>query len=96
MPVRDTMKRTDGGGNVVRSEPREGLWHAFTPQMFRLGELQRGIAGAVADGAAVTDEASAMEWRGAKPLMVEGKPDNIKITRPGDLELAAFFLAARQ
>lgn len=93
MPVRDTMKRIDGDGKVLRGEPREGLWHAFTPQMFRLGPLRTAIEDAVAAGAIVTDEAAAMERIGAKPLMVEGRADNIKITRPGDLELAEFFLS---
>ena len=92
MPVRDTMKRVDGAGKVQRSEPRQGLWHAFTPQMFRLGPLRQAIEDAAAQAAIVTDEASAMERIGAKPLMVEGRADNIKITRPGDLELAGFFL----
>jgi len=90
--VRDTMKRVDGAGKVQRSEPRQGLWHAFTPQMFRLGPLRQAIEDAAAQAAIVTDEASAMERIGAKPLMVEGRADNIKITRPGDLELAGFFL----
>ncbi len=93
MPVRDTMKRATADGRVQETVPREGLWHAFTPQMFRLGMLHQALRDALAAGAAVTDEASAMEHADHTPLMVEGHPDNIKITRPGDLELAAFHLS---
>ena len=92
MPVRDTMKRTDDLNQVIETVEREGLWHAFTPQMFRLGELRTALNQALAAGIDITDEASAMEWAGHKPLMVEGRGDNIKITRPADLELAEFYL----
>ncbi|RMG36477.1 MAG: 2-C-methyl-D-erythritol 4-phosphate cytidylyltransferase [Gammaproteobacteria bacterium] len=95
MPVRDTMKRTGAGGVVRETVEREGLWHAFTPQMFRLGALHDAITAALAAGVSVTDEASAMEWAGHPVRMVEGSPGNIKITRPGDLELAAFYLDGR-
>ncbi len=91
-PVHDTMKRTDSQGRIDETVARERLWHAFTPQMFRLRLLREAIEGALAAGVAVTDEASAVEWAGHAPLMIEGHPGNIKITRPGDLELAAFYL----
>lgn len=93
MPVRDTMKRTDPNARVQETVEREGLWHAFTPQMFRLGRLHDAMAGAIEAGLQVTDEASAMEWAGHPVVMVEGSAANIKITRPGDLDLAAFYLA---
>jgi 2-C-methyl-D-erythritol 4-phosphate cytidylyltransferase len=93
VPVRDTMKRTDGKGAVQETVSRDGLWHAFTPQMFRLGLLHRALEEVLAKGALVTDDASAMELAGHVPKMVEGRSDNIKITRPGDLELAAFYLS---
>lgn len=92
MPVRDTMKRADSAGQVGHTVDRDGLWHAFTPQMFRLGALRQALGDALVAGVAVTDEASAMEWAGGRPLLVEGRPDNIKITRPGDLDLAAYYL----
>ena len=95
MPVRDTMKRTDADGRVETTLDREGLWHAFTPQMFRYALLVEAIDRALADGVAVTDEASAVEHMGLRPLMVEGRTDNIKVTRPLDLPLAEFFLAQR-
>ncbi len=95
VPVRDTMKRTDARGGVVATVDRSHLWHAFTPQMFRLGMLRKALHGAIAAGVAVTDEASAMEWAGHRPQMVEGHDDNIKITRAADLSLAAFYLQSQ-
>ena len=93
VPVRDTMKHAGLDRGIRETVPREGLWHAFTPQMFRLGMLREALREALRAGLPVTDEASAMEHRGLAPLMVEGHPGNIKITRPGDLELAAFYLS---
>ncbi|MFZ5466973.1 MAG: 2-C-methyl-D-erythritol 4-phosphate cytidylyltransferase [Pseudomonadota bacterium] len=92
VPVRDTMKRADGEGRIARTEPRDGLWHALTPQMFRLGLLRESLRQALEEGVQVTDEASALEQAGLRPLLVEGRADNIKITRPEDLSLAEFFL----
>ncbi|MCF6354022.1 MAG: 2-C-methyl-D-erythritol 4-phosphate cytidylyltransferase [Candidatus Polarisedimenticolaceae bacterium] len=92
MPVRDTMKRTDESGKIAETVCREGLWHAFTPQMFRLGLLRSALLQALEQGLRVTDEASAVELAGYSPRLIEGHPDNIKITRPEDLALAAFYL----
>ena len=92
MPVRDTMKLANNNGRISKTLPRENLWHAFTPQMFRVGMLADAIDGALGDGYFVTDEASAVEWAGHSPLLVEGSADNIKITRPEDLALAEFYL----
>lgn len=91
-PVRDTMKRCDSSGAVIATVSREQLWHALTPQMFRLGTLRKSLADAIADGVAVTDEASAMEHARLMPRVVPGHSDNIKITRPEDLILAQFYL----
>ncbi len=93
MPVRDTMKRSDAAGAVIETVPRDRLWHAFTPQIFRFGLLRTALADALSRGRLVTDEASAVELAGHRPLMVEGHADNIKITQPSDLNLAAFFLS---
>ncbi len=93
MPVRDTMKRCDASGQVKETVERQGLWHAFTPQMFRLGALHQALADVIEQGLEVTDEASAMERAGHPPMLVGGRPDNIKITRPEDLPLAAFYLS---
>ncbi len=92
MPVRDTMKRTDAADRITETVERLHLWHAFTPQMFRLGVLYKAMRDALDAGFLVTDEASAIEWAGLRPIMVEGHSDNLKITRPEDLPLAAYFL----
>ena len=92
IPVHDTMKRTNRSGIIVRTEEREQLWHAFTPQMFRLGPLQEALHESLEKGAVITDEASALEQVGLMPVMVKGHGDNIKITRPEDLALAAYYL----
>ncbi len=93
VPVRDTMKRVQPGlMNVAETVDRNDLWHALTPQMFRVGELHQALTRTLADGLQVTDEASAMEQCGYQPLLVEGHHDNIKITHSEDLALAEFFL----
>ena len=92
MPVRDTMKRAGDDGRVVTTEPREGLWHALTPQMFRLGMLRHALEEAIEAEELVTDESAAIERAGHRPRLVEGHGDNLKITRPEDLALAEFFL----
>lgn len=91
-PVRDTMKRGDADG-IEATVARDNLWHALTPQMFRLGALTHALEAALADAAVVTDEASAMERLGYRPRLVEGARDNIKITFPDDLALAEALLA---
>jgi 2-C-methyl-D-erythritol 4-phosphate cytidylyltransferase len=92
VPVRDTMKRTDGDGATTETVARDGLWHAYTPQMFRLEALFKALQSAIEKGQMVTDDASAIELAGMQPQMVTGHDDNIKITRPEDLALASFYL----
>ena len=65
---------------------RSQVWLAYTPQMFRLGALRDALSAGLAAGAAITDEASAMEWAGHAPRLVEGRADNIKVTTPEDLQ----------
>lgn len=89
-PVRDTMKR--GGERIDHTEPRENLWHALTPQFFALTELIAALETGLAQGVNITDEASAVEHLGKPVLLVEGRSDNLKITRPEDLALATFYL----
>jgi 2-C-methyl-D-erythritol 4-phosphate cytidylyltransferase len=91
-PLRDTLKRAGADGRSLGTEPRESRWRAFTPQLFRRGELTRALADALAAGVAVTDEAMAMERAGFAPLLVEGAEDNIKVTTAADLVLAGFLL----
>lgn len=92
LPVRDTMKRASDDNRVTGTVNREGLWHALTPQMFRLQDLATALHKAIRDEKLVTDEAQAMELSGYQPRLVEGNPRNIKITRMDDLALAEMYL----
>ncbi len=94
-PLRDTLKRADSDGRVMATEPRESRWRALTPQMFRRGPLTQALMDARDAGVMVTDEAMAMERLGHRPLLVEGRDDNIKVTTLADLQLAAFLLGHR-
>ena len=91
VPVADTLKRADENGRVLQTVPREGLWQAQTPQMFRYGLLRRALDGRQA----VTDEAGALEAMGYRPLLVRADATNFKVTYPADLELAELVLKAR-
>jgi len=96
IPVADTMKRVDEQGWVEQTICREGVWRALTPQMFRLGLLRQALIDAAAVGQHVTDDASAMELAGFRPRMVLGSEQNIKVTRPQDLVLAALYLQQQE
>lgn len=89
--ITDTVKRADQQ-HILATVPRQQLWRALTPQLFPLYALCDALASALADGADITDEASAMERIGVQPRLVAGQPDNIKITLPSDLPLAGFYL----
>lgn len=86
----DTLKNVEGR-NIVGTLDRTHIWRALTPQMFRYGLLKKALE-RTQGNPAVTDEASALELMGLQPKIVEGRPDNIKITRPEDLALAQFYL----
>ena len=86
VPARDTLKRADKHGRVVETIDRSEIWQAYTPQMFRLGTLHQALADSLVSDVVITDEASAMEWAGHAPRLIEGRADNIKVTRPEDLE----------
>jgi 2-C-methyl-D-erythritol 4-phosphate cytidylyltransferase len=88
IPVADTLKRADGAERIAATEPRDGLWLAQTPQMFRHGTLLRAIGGA----GHVTDEASAVEAIGLRPRLVAGSARNLKVTFPGDAAIAVELL----
>lgn len=94
-PVRDTLKRAGDDGGIDRTEPRERLWRALTPQLFRRHQLARALQDARGAGVEVTDEAMAMERLGQRPLLVEGAEDNFKITTPADLARFEFELSRR-
>ncbi len=92
LSVRDTMKRADDNSKIVKTVDRKGLWHALTPQMFKLNLLIDALQKAVKNQSPITDDASAMELAGYQPQLIEGHADNIKITRSFDLQLAELFL----
>lgn len=92
-PVRDTLKRAGADGAIDATEPRERLWRALTPQAFRRGALLRALEQARIEGVQATDEAMAMERSGARPRLVEGREDNLKVTTPADLALAEFLVS---
>lgn len=96
VPVADTIKRADADGRVAVTEPRDGLWQAQTPQMFRYGRLRQALENARAAGREVTDEASAIEADAAAPKLVRGDATNLKVTYPADLVLAAMILRGRK
>jgi len=92
LPMSDTVKKSDFRNFVSETIPRDGLWRAQTPQMFRLHDLKRSLQTALNLGMDVTDEAQAIEAGGMRPLLVPGHSDNIKITQKQDLILAELFL----
>jgi 2-C-methyl-D-erythritol 4-phosphate cytidylyltransferase len=94
-PAADTLKRAGAGGEVSETVDRAGLWRALTPQMFRYGKLCDALDRALAEGRLPTDEAQALEWVGASPLVVEGSTTNIKITSADDLAMAVALMGAR-
>ena len=94
-PVRDTLKRAGDDGGIDGTEPRERLWRALTPQLFRRLQLTRALQSAAEAGVEVTDEAMALERQGLRPLLVEGREDNFKVTTPADLARFEFELARR-
>lgn len=99
LPLADTVKRGvlhDGQVLSEQTQPREGLWRALTPQMFRLGDLWRALEAAREAGRVPTDEAQAMEWQGGKALLVAGEATNIKVTTQSDLALIEGVLSARK
>lgn len=94
-PVADTLKKAGQGElpEVSETVDRSGLWRALTPQMFRYRLLVESLESALAEGLSITDESSAIEFSGNMPVLVEGRPDNLKITVPSDLALAGFILS---
>ncbi len=92
LPVADTLKR-ESHGRAAATIPREGVWQAQTPQMFRLGILARGLADV---GAGATDESSAVEALGLAPRLVPGSAENWKLTHAADFAVAEAILKRRR
>jgi 2-C-methyl-D-erythritol 4-phosphate cytidylyltransferase len=101
VPLADTLKLADldsvVAGNIPHAEktiPRDHLWQAQTPQMFGLKQLQDALENAIRLEADVTDEASAIELAGIKPLLIEGAARNFKVTHPADWDLMQLLLSS--
>jgi 2-C-methyl-D-erythritol 4-phosphate cytidylyltransferase len=93
MPVADTLKQAAANGQWIEGTiSREAVWQAQTPQMFRLVDLYAALENAVSNSAAVTDEASAIERLGGKPLLIKGSTRNFKVTDQADWELMELVL----
>lgn len=97
IPAADTLKRSDGATplRVLRTEDRSSVWYAQTPQMFRCGLLRAALS--TGEALAATDEAQAIEALASRgdcawPRLVTGSAQNIKVTYPDDLKLAAAIL----
>lgn len=91
IPVADTLKRADGG-NISATVERTSLWQAQTPQLFQAGLLYRALTAENLDG--ITDEASAVEKLGMRPLLIQGDARNLKLTQPQDAYIVRLLLNA--
>jgi 2-C-methyl-D-erythritol 4-phosphate cytidylyltransferase len=95
VPVADTIKRADGQKLVRETLPRQGLWLAQTPQVFRRDWMAEAYANRGKLGKEITDDAQLIEAAGHTVHLVDGSPSNIKITTQGDLMLAKAILQSR-
>ena len=96
MPAIDTIKqveRTSDGALITATIPRELIVHAQTPQGARVDLMRKAFAEAADDEFVGTDESSLLERAGIPVFVVPGSPRNFKVTQPGDLEIAEFYLA---
>lgn len=94
IPVADTLKRSDSNCRITCTEPRENLWQAQTPQMFRYELLTHALRST--NGITVTDDASAIEALGFQPKLISSDANNFKVTYPHDLALAELILQTRK
>jgi 2-C-methyl-D-erythritol 4-phosphate cytidylyltransferase len=90
--VTDTIKEVDEGGRITATPDRRLLWAAQTPQAFPAGVLREAHARAVAEGVASTDDAALVARYGGTVVVVEGAPENLKVTTPADIAVAAALL----
>jgi 2-C-methyl-D-erythritol 4-phosphate cytidylyltransferase len=93
-PMTDTVKEAGADGHVVRTLDRSVLWAVQTPQAFRADALRRALDVGEDALAAATDDASLVEAAGGTVRVVEGPPENLKVTRPADLRVADALLAS--
>ena len=94
-PVRDTLKRAGDDGGIDGTEPRQHLWRAMTPQLFRRFQLTRALQEVGKAEVVVTVGLMAMELQGLRPLLIEGNEDNLKVTTPADLARFEYILSQR-
>ncbi len=94
IPLAETLKRAGSNNKVAKTESRDGLWQAQTPQMFRYGLLMQALQRFSQINAVPTDEAQAIEAFGYAPTLVRGDLRNLKITYPQDLELAEIIISS--
>lgn len=93
----DTIKKEkDNSKQIAKTIDREQLWGALTPQLFPAYRLKEALAKGIKAHQKITDEASALELQGILPCLVEGSKENIKITHPADLALAAYYLTEQK
>ncbi|AKZ65789.1 2-C-methyl-D-erythritol 4-phosphate cytidylyltransferase [Candidatus Palibaumannia cicadellinicola] len=101
-PVRDTIKHATSSSKgtelttIDHTLERTHLWHALTPQLFMFELLNNCLNRAINEGVSLTDESSALEYYGYRPLLVPGRTDNIKVTWPEDISLARFYLSQEE
>ena len=95
IPAKDTLKLAGPDNRINTTVDRSTIWHAQTPQMFRFHLLKESLGLALQQSAQITDEASALEWAGYQPKLVEGDARNLKVTTPEDLALVEFLLGRK-
>jgi 2-C-methyl-D-erythritol 4-phosphate cytidylyltransferase / 2-C-methyl-D-erythritol 2,4-cyclodiphosphate synthase len=96
LPATETIKRKADSGHVLPTPPREELYAIQTPQAFHAKILRSALKQAAESGFSGTDESSVVQWAGHPVIIVEGSSENIKITRPLDLEIAEMLIAKRK
>jgi 2-C-methyl-D-erythritol 4-phosphate cytidylyltransferase len=96
VPVTDTLKRQSENSRILETVARDGLWRAFTPQLFRSSLLLEAYNNVREKNLPITDDAASVEALGMNPSLVESSVQNIKITNRQDLELASQILMRQQ
>ncbi|HOY23963.1 MAG TPA: 2-C-methyl-D-erythritol 4-phosphate cytidylyltransferase [Cellvibrio sp.] len=96
VPVIDTLKQVASLNKIQTTVDRSALWQAQTPQLFRYKLLRDCLMQTLTRNENITDESSAVELCGYQPKVIEGRTDNIKVTRPDDLLLAEFILIQQE
>lgn len=95
VPLADTLKEVDDAGRIQGTPDRRRFWRAQTPQAFPLRMIRDAYRRALADGVHATDDAALVERYGGDVVVVEGSPDNLKVTTPADIVVAEALLEAR-